>query len=161
MDSGPETAQTLEQHPSRDDNPKIDELSHIQGHPPRYHRDQCHWHPKIHSRQTIEFEVRASDISSSQRYPSGVGFGGICCCTVWRQLNYACACSNVVIVAWQQTTPRGFEPLRAEPNGFLVHHLSHSVTVSMYQTILGWIGPVTPGLVPQSDLCAGPTRRHP
>ena len=28
------------------------------------------------------------------------------------------------------STPRGFEPLRAEPNGFLVHHLSHSVTVS-------------------------------
>ena len=28
-------------------------------------------------------------------------------------------------------TARGFEPLRAEPNGFLVHHLSHSVTLSM------------------------------
>ena len=28
------------------------------------------------------------------------------------------------------STPRGFEPLRAEPNGFLVHHLNHSVTVS-------------------------------
>ena len=28
------------------------------------------------------------------------------------------------------TTARGFEPLRAEPNGFLVHHLSHSVTLS-------------------------------
>ena len=28
------------------------------------------------------------------------------------------------------TTPRGFEPLRAEPNGFLVHLLSHSDTVS-------------------------------
>ena len=32
-------------------------------------------------------------------------------------------------VRWK-TTARGFEPLRAEPNGFLVHHLSHSVTVS-------------------------------
>ena len=30
-----------------------------------------------------------------------------------------------------KATPRGFEPLRAEPNGFLVHHLSHSVTVSV------------------------------
>ena len=30
----------------------------------------------------------------------------------------------------QQSTPREFEPLRAEPNRFLVHHLSHSVTVS-------------------------------
>ena len=25
---------------------------------------------------------------------------------------------------------RGFEPLQAEPNGFLVHHLNHSVTLS-------------------------------
>ena len=30
-----------------------------------------------------------------------------------------------------KTTPRGFEPLWAEPNGFLVHHLNHSVTVSL------------------------------
>ena len=29
-----------------------------------------------------------------------------------------------------RSTARGFEPLRAEPNGFLVHHLSHSVTLS-------------------------------
>ena len=29
-----------------------------------------------------------------------------------------------------ETTPRGFEPLRAEPNGFLVHLLNHSDTVS-------------------------------
>ena len=29
-----------------------------------------------------------------------------------------------------ESTPRGFEPLRAEPNGFRVHHLSHPVTVS-------------------------------
>jgi hypothetical protein len=29
-----------------------------------------------------------------------------------------------------ESTTRGFEPLRAEPNGFLVHHLSHSVTLS-------------------------------
>ena len=29
-----------------------------------------------------------------------------------------------------QTTPRGFEPLRAEPNGFRVHLLSRSDTVS-------------------------------
>ena len=31
----------------------------------------------------------------------------------------------------QQATPRGFEPLRAEPNGFLVHLLSRSDTVSL------------------------------
>ena len=30
-----------------------------------------------------------------------------------------------------EATARGFEPLRAEPNGFLVHHLNHSVTLSM------------------------------
>ena len=29
-----------------------------------------------------------------------------------------------------RTTAREFEPLRAEPNGFLVHHLNHSVTLS-------------------------------
>jgi hypothetical protein len=30
-----------------------------------------------------------------------------------------------------KTTARGFEPLLAEPNGFLVHHLNHSVTLSL------------------------------
>ena len=30
----------------------------------------------------------------------------------------------------EKSTPRGFEPLRAEPNGFLVHLLNHSDTVS-------------------------------
>ena len=28
------------------------------------------------------------------------------------------------------STAKGFEPLRAEPNGFLVHHLNHSVALS-------------------------------
>ena len=32
-----------------------------------------------------------------------------------------------------QTTLRGFEPLRAEPNGFLVHLLNHSDTVSCHE----------------------------
>ena len=31
------------------------------------------------------------------------------------------------------STARGFEPLRAEPNGFLVHHLNHSVTLSCHK----------------------------
>ena len=31
----------------------------------------------------------------------------------------------------RKATARGFEALRAEPNGFLVHHLNHSVTLSM------------------------------
>ena len=30
-----------------------------------------------------------------------------------------------------KATAREFEPLRAEPNGFLVHHLNHSVTLSL------------------------------
>ena len=30
-----------------------------------------------------------------------------------------------------KTTARGFEPLRAEPNGCLVHHPSYSVTLPM------------------------------
>ena len=35
------------------------------------------------------------------------------------------------ICSWtRESTARGFEPLRAEPNGFLVHHLNHSVTLS-------------------------------
>ena len=34
-----------------------------------------------------------------------------------------------------ESTARGFEPLRAEPNGFLVHHLSHSVTLSQVSRI--------------------------
>ena len=32
----------------------------------------------------------------------------------------------------KHATPKEFEPLRAEPNGFLVHLLSHSDTVSYY-----------------------------
>ena len=37
----------------------------------------------------------------------------------------------------KEATARGFEPLRAEPNGFLVHHLNHSVTLSMSFVLLG------------------------
>ena len=45
----------------------------------------------------------------------------------------ACKTSRKDVLRGQKrkATPRGFEPLRAEPNGFLVHHLNHSVTVSM------------------------------
>ena len=43
-----------------------------------------------------------------------------------------------------KTTPRGFKPLRAEPNGFLVHHLNHSVTVSLMTiTIMTTIKTIT------------------
>ena len=37
--------------------------------------------------------------------------------------------------AKQEATPRGFEPLRAEPNGFLVHLLNHSDTVSLVRSL--------------------------
>ena len=37
----------------------------------------------------------------------------------------------------QQTTPRGFEPLRPEANGFRVHLLSHSDTVSCHREAYG------------------------
>ena len=30
-----------------------------------------------------------------------------------------------------ETTPAGFEPARAEPNGLAVHHLNHSVIASL------------------------------
>ena len=35
-----------------------------------------------------------------------------------------------------KATPRGFEPLRAEPNGFRVHLLNRSDTVSMTPALL-------------------------
>ena len=39
------------------------------------------------------------------------------------------------IIAQAQATARGFEPLRAEPNGFRVHHLNHSVTLSCQRCV--------------------------
>ena len=40
------------------------------------------------------------------------------------------ACCGFPFGGATQTTPRGFEPLRAEPNGFRVHLLNRSDTVS-------------------------------
>ena len=51
-------------------------------------------------------------------------------------MGYALAMSEADEVAGMehmepsQPTARGFEPLRAEPNGFLVHLLNHSDTLS-------------------------------
>jgi hypothetical protein len=42
--------------------------------------------------------------------------------------------SGLSLRAENSTTARGFEHLRAEPNGFLVHHLNHSVTLSLVFT---------------------------
>ena len=38
---------------------------------------------------------------------------------------------STVKAARRATTAKGFEPSRAEPNGFLVHLLNHSDTVSL------------------------------
>ena len=46
-------------------------------------------------------------------------------------------CKLAVICGAEKATARGFEPLRADPNGFLVHHLNHSVTLSMSFVLLG------------------------
>ena len=46
--------------------------------------------------------------------------------------SHMCAMTKALKIECTISTARGFEPLRAEPNGFLVHHLSHSVTLSMY-----------------------------
>ena len=65
------------------------------------------------------------------RYPSG-GRCGLAGAASARVVRSACerwqACPRSVSGA--PSTARGFEPLRAEPNGCLVHHLSHSVTRS-------------------------------
>ena len=45
-------------------------------------------------------------------------------------LNYWVTFSGVLAGSAAQATPRGFEPLQAEPNGFRVHLLSRSDTVS-------------------------------
>ena len=53
-------------------------------------------------------------------------YPGLCCPLLpLMRSSWALAASGI------NPTARGFEPLRAEPNGFLVHHLSHSVTLSM------------------------------
>ena len=58
-----------------------------------------------------------------QRHPPSRGTR----CLGRRRAAQLLRCSDVGLEA----TARGFEPLRAEPNGFLVHHLGHSVTLSL------------------------------
>ena len=53
--------------------------------------------------------------------------------------NFSAASADHLPYQQDITTPRGFEPLRAEPNGFLVHLLSHSDTVS----VQSWLEPTT------------------
>ena len=68
-------------------------------------------------------------------------------------------------------TPRGFEPLRAEPTGFQVQHLNHSVTVSVpeFTNIMGASTPFCvwssnkekPAKGPQSNFSAQPSDLEP
>ena len=50
----------------------------------------------------------------------------------------ACATALTGSKCGNKTTPRGFEPLRAEPNGFRVHLLSRSDTVSCDGSLSNW-----------------------
>ena len=55
----------------------------------------------------------------------------------WNKISFSTQCGVLLGVMARldgplaKATARGFEPLRAEPNGFLVHHLNHSVTLSL------------------------------
>ena len=55
-----------------------------------------------------------------------------CCCSrcSCRCCDCCCLAATAAATAAGKTTPRGFEPLRAEPSRFRVHLLSHSDTVS-------------------------------
>ena len=65
------------------------------------------------------------------------------CCASVTSLQCQCCAHEFVaraegmheFVARANATARGFEPLRAEPNGFRVHHLNHSVTLSWSQAL--------------------------
>ena len=50
----------------------------------------------------------------------------------------ACATALTGSKCGNKTTPRGFKPLRAEPNGFRVHLLSRSDTVSCDGSLSNW-----------------------
>ena len=53
------------------------------------------------------------------------------CPVIWTShLELAEGSTGILYLVHTYSTARGFEPLRAEPNGFRVHHLSHSVTLS-------------------------------
>ena len=51
------------------------------------------------------------------------------------------------------STPKGFEPLRAEPNGFLVHLLNHSDTVSWAWATHRIMLDATFAIFPQNSYC--------
>ena len=47
-----------------------------------------------------------------------------------------CVCTNFVFEEEKCAQSAGFEPARAEPNGFLVHRLNHSATTAMKILVL-------------------------
>lgn len=60
------------------------------------------------------------------KYPNQLDYGG----DVFLRKKESRPTGNLILQNKETPTPRGFEPLRAEPNGFLVHLLNHSDTVS-------------------------------
>ena len=76
-----------------------------------------------------------ASLGCGRRYDARSTFSNISCavpalpCAPSRR---AARTRSIRQVRSKATTPRGFEPLRAEPNGFLVHLLSHSDTVSCH-----------------------------
>ena len=54
------------------------------------------------------------------------------------------------VIMIHSSTARGFEPLRAEPNGFLVHLLNHSDTLSDAEV---WSHPARPWTAPLPEFC--------
>ena len=62
------------------------------------------------------------------------------------------------VTSCSNPTPRGFEPLRAEPNGFRVYHLSHSVTVSwqgrLFLSLCKRMLSESAGALAGSEICA-------
>ena len=72
--------------------------------------------------------VQLVRIFGSHRSDSGSSPGGG---TFWRTTR-----SSGRAAPNTNPTARGFEPLRAEPNGFLVHHLNHLVTLSLPAQLL-------------------------
>ena len=74
-----------------------------------------------------------SKVLASGASPKGRGFEPHSCHFIFIQV----AADGHECAGGKGTTARGFEPLRAEPNGFRAHHLDHSVTLSMSFLLLG------------------------
>ena len=81
----------------------------------------------------------------------------------------SCNLRELTLPLKEQATPRGFEPLRAEPNGFRVHPLGHSGTVSCeeVQLLYDYSSAVTQrpavmalGSMPSWSMATTQDRRH-